>query len=772
MTAFGRAWCSLSSRLKVELGLLLIVCGVAAWVAYRRVAYRDFLRHASIAQLVQEVQKHPNNPQTLLALAKRLTQSGRLNDAFDTYQKLVQIDPNLEEAWTGLAQVAEPTRGAEVAFSILQALLKRRPQSVAGHLALAELYQKHQFHSLAAKEAAIATYLQPQNATAWRLLGVEQFIMQQPEAAERSLRQAVRLAPRNWACLDSLGGLLMETGRTSQALPFFQQAVRVAPEAPLTHYWLGKALLSAKTEGQALKAEALRHLETAYRLQPNDVRICLLLSECLVQQNRLSEARDVLLHAQALDPTNPDPPFQLSIVYQRLGQTEQAHRQAAIHQALLAYLAQKHDLITRFVQTKRPELERALARLCARHADFVDASWYYQDYLRRVPKDGAARNEFAALSQKMLLQTGSVEALLHQADALFTRKQFQNALSFYLAALGKDRNNPFAAQGAGLCLNALNRPDDAFFFLEHATRVNPQLPEAQYALAQMYAEAGFSLEAARRLREALKTEPNNPLYLQALGSVLSQSELTQAEGLELLNRAYALAPTNLSLLLDLAESQTNNDRINEADATYRRALKLAPNNPDVLMRYAGFLVENRPNQLQEADSLLQKLGGNSGSDPYVYYCKGRIALLHGHATQAVLFLRKAIEGNPGVAQAWYYLSRAYALVGKEGLAKQALSRSQQLQHDFLQRVHLEEEIKEHPKDFSLHLELARVNVRQGRNAQAINQYQICLRLEPENRVVAKELYTLEARLKRMGQMPNMGVFNAMVASLAPDNAKN
>lgn len=770
---------------------LVIIAGVAIalfGLEWRNAQYNAFLQKASLQQLQYAAKLHSKNPRVFYCLARRWEQFGNIQAARDAYAQSVTLDPDLIAGWLGWARADEVLQGPRAGELILQTLLKLKPSSASAHLALAQLYQQMQNHAAALKEAQKTVRYAPQNADAWRLMGVEQLALGLLPQAERSLKRAQTLSPSNADTLVALGRLYLQTRRMQEATTCLQKAALLNPQSAQTHYWLGLTFLQAaqlastpfsnsgrKTTApasltppqKALLHSAETEFSRAMALQPTNGYSCLLQAQTLLLEGHRREAIRQLERAEQLLPLSPVPPMQLASLYAKEGAEKKALAQRVKLQKLNKYYASRQSLLQQYAQTHKPYVELQLARLDAANNALPQALAFYQDYLRQAPNDAKAQKEFLDLQDRLLLKEGSEITLLQRGDKLYREGNYTRALPFYLAALKLNRNSAQAAQGVGLCLNQLDRPDDAFYFLVHATKLEPYLADAQFALAQMYTEAGFTTEAAQRLRLALKARPNDTRIMQALGSVLSQAVVTQAEGLDWLSRAAALRPNNLSLLLDLAESQINNDKLADADETYQRALRLAPQDPEVLLRYAGFLVENRstPQNFQKAKQLLSQVAPTASTKAYWLYCWGRIALQEGKTQKAIAQLRRAVQLEPDAAQGWYCLSRAYALTGQSALAEQALARSQTLQHTFQALSSLQEMVKNHPRDFNLHLRLARLNAKRGRNAQAINQYQICLLIQPNNRAVDSELQKFVHHLKKMGQMPSMSVFNAMVASL-------
>lgn len=72
---------------------------------------------------------------------------------------------------------------------------------------------------------------QPENASAWRMLGRVQIQNGDQPGAIESLRTSLKLDPLNAAAHHDLAVLLMELGRDDQAIVHFERAVQLAPES-------------------------------------------------------------------------------------------------------------------------------------------------------------------------------------------------------------------------------------------------------------------------------------------------------------------------------------------------------------------------------------------------------------------------------------------------------------------------------------------------------------------------------------------------------------
>jgi Flp pilus assembly protein TadD len=137
----------------------------------------------------------------------------------------------------------------------------------------------------------------PNNANAYRRLGLalnDQGLLEEAEAAHR---EALRLDPNYALAYNGLGITLYYQGRYEEAEAAYREALRLDPDYASAYNNLG-ALLGE--QGQFEEAE--RVLRTALRLDPSDVITQNNLGNVLAEQGRLEEAEAAYREALRLDP--------------------------------------------------------------------------------------------------------------------------------------------------------------------------------------------------------------------------------------------------------------------------------------------------------------------------------------------------------------------------------------------------------------------------------------------------------------------------------------
>lgn len=149
------------------------------------------------------------------------------------------------------------------------------------------------------------------------------------EEAAAHYREAIRLEPRHIRAHFNLGNLRFQQGRYAEAIPPFEQALRLDPDdeqtrrvLATTHFNIANSLWR-----QANRDEAVREYRAAIRYRPEDAGFERALGMVLLEQGRHEEAAAALVRSVELDPTNADTHGVLAIARFRLGDDAGAWRE-------------------------------------------------------------------------------------------------------------------------------------------------------------------------------------------------------------------------------------------------------------------------------------------------------------------------------------------------------------------------------------------------------------------------------------------------------------
>jgi tetratricopeptide (TPR) repeat protein len=161
--------------------------------------------------------------------------------------------------------------------------------------------------------------------------------------SETLFRRALAVTSDNKIADNNLGNYLMSSGRLSEAIPYFETAVRIDPEFPTARNNLGIAL------GRTGRLpEAIAQLQIAVRLSPDLADPHTNLGTALAQAGRMPEAADEFEAALRIDPKD-------ALVQKNLGQ------------ALSGIPGRLPDALGHLEEAERlrpdPEVEQAIAQL-------------------------------------------------------------------------------------------------------------------------------------------------------------------------------------------------------------------------------------------------------------------------------------------------------------------------------------------------------------------------------------------------------------------------
>jgi tetratricopeptide (TPR) repeat protein len=282
-----------------------------------------------------------------LRLAETLLVLERFEEAQASFDRVLRLQPGHPRAYYGKGRAALQRQAFAEAVGYLSLAAENPVSRKAAHQALAELYlregdvetsQRHARQAralppdnpwpdpilasvqskavgiserleqarslfamgdLAASRSLVEAVLrkQPDNASAYKLLGSIHFRENRPKEAETALREAIRLHPQEGTSLALLGSLLAMQKRYGEAIPILQQAVAVNPHAHEPCFNLAHCLSET-----GRKQDALAVLEQGLRYRPDAIVLHKALARLFLEQKNAAKAQSVLEAARVLAP--------------------------------------------------------------------------------------------------------------------------------------------------------------------------------------------------------------------------------------------------------------------------------------------------------------------------------------------------------------------------------------------------------------------------------------------------------------------------------------
>jgi len=230
-------------------------------------------------------------------------------------------------------------------------------------------------------------------------------------------------------------------------------------------------------------------------------------------------------------------------------------------------------------------------------------------------------------------QDGAAKVFLVLADALNGDGSERLALLYARLATYLQPENAEALLLIGDILGAQNQIDLALEAYDSVPEENPFALSAKVGQAMTLRQNDELDSAINTLRAALEIEPQSLSLWQSLGDVLRQNgdldaaRTSYTKAIELLPERDIPASWRLFYARAIVEHRADNWPSAEAD--FRHALKLNPNQPDAL-NYLGYSLVDRGEKLDEALGMIEtavaakpESGAIADSLGWVYYRLGR-----------------------------------------------------------------------------------------------------------------------------------------------------
>jgi len=328
--------------------LCLAACAFFFAAPSARARQAEQLSAARVARAVEEARRSPLPDEAvarLLALGYQLVSGKRFAEAADLFGALAEQRPNDSSALYGaalanlnlsrtvpaerFARLAVNAALAAVGQSALtpEALRERRARAADALVLLAVVVAFRSADAEALKAARQAAQLSPEHFDAQFTLGRALYGASDFAGAARAFRAAVRLRPADPRALFFLATALERSGEADAALAAYRDLSARRPDASEGH--LGLGVLLVKRGGEGVE-EGLKALARALEINPDLYEARVTLGRALVARGRAAEAVEHLKRAAALAPDNPEPHYQLSLAYRRLGRAQEAAAESAI----------------------------------------------------------------------------------------------------------------------------------------------------------------------------------------------------------------------------------------------------------------------------------------------------------------------------------------------------------------------------------------------------------------------------------------------------------
>jgi tetratricopeptide (TPR) repeat protein len=442
-------------------------------------------------------------------------------------------------------------------------------------------------------------------------------------------------------------------------------------------------------------ALAQQHPAVSTALQPESEE--LVEAQMLLQQGKISEAKQKIQEELALHPTSVAAYNLLGIIYS--SQKDYDSALPAFQHALRLNpksVKTHNNLGNLYVAENKPDLAEKEFESVLR-IDPGDNDGNYNLGLLLMAKGESA----AAIPHFQRVRPQNLETQFNLVRCYLVARQVASGLALAKKLSADHPNDVRLHFTLGVFLASVKQYKQAEFELEKANALQPETFEILYNLGEAYLRSHDDGDAELALTRALRLKPDSAETMYLLAQVdTDQSKAVDA--LDLLARAHRLAPENTDIIFLLARVSMSQNYFEDAIPLLESGIKLAPKRVD-----------------------LQAALGEG------YFMAGR-------ADKAIEQFQKLIELDPA--------ARSYAFLG---LSYRRLGRFDEA------RKYFEEGLKHDPHDAVCLFNLGYMQERQGNEAAADALFQQTLHYKPDFPDALLELANLRIANRKFAEAADL-----------------
>jgi tetratricopeptide (TPR) repeat protein len=571
--------------------------------------------------------------------------------AIEAYKKAYALDPKSQVIGERLAEMYWKAQRIHDAVAEAQEILKRDPDNVQSRRLLGRIYLRSLGDVSSSNgqpetvNRAIEQYreinrLDPSDTESALWLARLYRLKNDHDKAEQVLRSILRTDPENEPAVEQLTQLLMDEGKSAEAVTLlegitshspsavlldllgdaytqthelvkaeaaYRKAVELDPSEPSHQRGLGQTLLAEEKYSEALKV-----YQKLSDVMPDDSDVYLRIAQIYRELHQLDKAEENLVKARQYAPGSLEVMYNEAMLYQAQGRYEDAIR--VLSDAVTGIKGQS---------TAVPSRRRSLAILYQQLGQLYRDTQNYQAAIYTFEELGHLGEEEDRRARMMIM------------DTYRAAKDLPKALQTGKEALAKYPADPSIRTSHALLLGENGQTDDAVKILRTQLHGDTNDRETYLNIAQVYERGRRYKEAeeAARAAEVLPGQPReNEMVWFLLGAIYERQKF-----------------------------------FDKAEEEFKKVLAVNPKNAPVL-NYYGYMLGDLGIRLDEAEALVQKAlkedpynGAYLDSLGWIYFKENKLG-----ASESTL--RKAVERERHDATIHSHLGDLYAKLGRGDLA--------------------------------------------------------------------------------------------------------
>ena len=535
---------------------------------------------AAVDYAQRAAQAAPNDAQLWFLLGYAARLDRKFQLASDSYERGLRLNPSSLDGISGLAQTYSNMGRTEEAERLLKQVLSSDPKRVNDSLLLGEILMRSGDYAAAIDVLGRAERLEP-GTRSELLVALSYQHLKQFDQANHYLELAKQHAPNNPEVQRSLAGYYRETGNYPAAIAALKSIRNPNPDV--------KAELAYTYQLDGKQDEAARLYAQAANAAPSDLGLQLSAAQAEVAAGSVEGAKPFLQRAAAIDPEH----YRLHAVRGEIARLQE-HNEEAIR-----------------------EYNDALAHLPESPAE--GPLYGIQLHMNLVELYKSLNDESAA-QQNLEIAQKQISALDEQGP---TRAQFLR-----LRALVKLNTGDLDGAGSDI---------------KEALTINSQDPNSLQLDGDLLVKLGRPEEAIAVYRKILAIDLVNRFALTSLGYVSREAGHDQ-DAEKYFQKLAAAYPTLYVPHLALGDLYAAHKEFAKADAAYRKAYELAPNNSLIVAGGMNAAIETH--QMPLAAEWLSRATPEMQQDPHVMREKERYLSFKGDYAESAAVGHEAIKRLP------------------------------------------------------------------------------------------------------------------------------
>src|SRR5580700_973410 len=574
------------------------------------------------------------------------------NKAIDFLKKAFTLDPSSRQIGDELAEIYYQSQRIREAVTEANSILARDPDNLPARRLLARIYVRTlgdltntsgQRDTLAhaSDQYREILRLDPTDTDAALWLARLYRLQNEHEKAEAVLRALLAREPANENGVEQLTQLLLDEGKSQEAVSSLQAILQRAP-TPRLWELLGDAYN---------QIHDLPNAEQAYRraaeAQPDDINHRKELAQTLLTEEKFPEALEQYQHLSQMDADDPDNYLRLAEIYRQLKQLDKAEQNV-----LLAKQRAPSSLEVTYYE----------ASIYQDEGRFDDSIRVLSDAVTAVKTESeftpSRRRTLAILYQQLgqlYRETSNYTAAVNTFEEML-RLGTEEDRRARVMIIDTYRD----ARDISKALDAAHKAAEAY----------PKVRSIRISQALLFGENAQADQAASQLRALLDGSAEDFEIQLDIAQVYEQSK-RWAEAEQAIHAAEKLQSDSSGkemtgfLLGAIFERQKKYD---QAEEEFRKVLDANPRNASTL-NYYGYMLADRGIRLEEATDLIKRALADDPSNAAYQDSLGWAYYKQNLLDQAEGLLRKAATRESHDPAILSHLGDVYAKMGKDSLAE-------------------------------------------------------------------------------------------------------